>query len=139
MNNPTFEPKLLAFCCENSAILASELASEFGISHPQVEIFRLPCSGKIDVLYLLKGLLNGADGILVMACQKDNCKFLKGNTRAEKRVDQTHCLLSEVGIEPDRVRFVNLAANMGQRFADEVQTMYESIKFLGPNPGKVLR
>ena len=140
MSNANFQPKIVAFCCENSGFLAAELAREMKLNYPgNLEIVKLPCSGKLDVIYFLKALEKGADGAIVLVCQKENCKFLRGNVRAAQRVGQTQRLLKEVGIEPDRVAIGYLAANMGPEFVELVQNLYEKVRELGPNPGKVIK
>ncbi len=134
-----FQPKIVVFACENSGWLAAEHAAELGLTYPEkVELIKLPCSGKIDVLYFMKAL-EKTDGTMILACQQENCKFIKGNVRAAQRVKQTQNLLKEIGIEEDRVGIFYLAANMGHKFAEIVQNFYDRIRELGPNPGKVIK
>jgi F420-non-reducing hydrogenase iron-sulfur subunit len=137
--NANFQPKVLVFACENSGWLASEHAAELGLQYPEkVELIKLPCSGKIDVIYFMKAL-EKCDGTMILACQKENCKFLKGNVRAAQRVKQTQNLLKEIGIEEERVDIFYIAANMGHKFAEIVQNFYDKMRELGPNPGKVIK
>ena len=137
--NTDFQPKIVVFACENSGWLASEHAAELALNYPEkVELIKLPCSGKIDVLFFMKSL-EKADGTIVLACQKENCKFLHGNVRAAQRVKQTEKLLSEIGVEPERVGIFYLAANMGHKFVEIVQNFYDKMRELGPNPGKVIK
>lgn len=134
-----FQPKIVVFACENSGWLAAEHAASLGLSYPErVELIKLPCSGKIDVIYFMKAL-EKTDGTMIMACQQENCKFLKGNVRAAQRVRQTQNLLKEIGIEEDRVGIFYLAANMGHKFVEIVQNFYDKMRELGPNPGKVIK
>lgn len=134
-----FQPRIVVFACENSAWLASQYAAELGLTYPEtVELIKLPCSGRTDVIYFLKSLQK-ADGAAVLACHKDNCKFLTGNLRAEKRVEQTRNLLKEIVLEEDRVAIFYLAANTGHKFTDTIQNFYDKIRELGPNPGKVIK
>lgn len=134
-----FQPKIVAFCCENSGWLAASAAARLELGYPEkVELIKLPCSGKVDVLYFMKAL-EKTDGVMILACQKENCKFLKGNIRAASRVLQTQRLLNEIGIEEDRVAIHYLAANMGNKFVEIVQNMYDKVRELGSNPGKVIK
>lgn len=138
-NEKEFQPKIIAFCCENSGWLAAEATARHGLCYPEkVDLIKLPCSGKIDVLYFMKAL-EKADGVMILACHKENCKFLKGNERAASRVVQTRRLLQETGIEEDRVAIHYLAANMGNKFVEIVRNMFDKVRELGPNPGKVIR
>lgn len=129
---------IVAYGCENSGFLASEFARELDPElQKNLQIVKVPCSGKIDALYLMKALERGADGVLLMVCHKDNCKFVWGNERAEKRCAQVRSLLKQVGIEEDRVDIVHVAANQGHQFNAAVKAMAERIQQLGTNPGKV--
>ncbi|NPV30666.1 MAG: hydrogenase iron-sulfur subunit [Firmicutes bacterium] len=136
----TKPPRLVAYACENSGALAAEFAQQL---EPEVQkdlqIIRVPCSGKIDVIYLLKALERGADGVMLFVCHRDNCKYVWGNERAEKRKEQVRKLLNDIGIEGERVEFVHVAANQGNQFNSAVRAMAEKIRQLGTNPGKVVK
>ena len=93
---------------------------------------RLPCSGKIDALYLLKSFQEGADGVMVAGCEEGNCHFLEGNYRAKKRVQYTKGLLEEAGIEKERLQMFNLSASQGTRFVEICNNFTEKIQQLGP-------
>jgi F420-non-reducing hydrogenase iron-sulfur subunit len=101
-----------------------------------IKIIKVPCTGRVDVLTLLKAFESGADGVYVAGCMEGECHFLKGNLRARKRVNYAKTLLQEVGIEPDRLEMYNLSAAQGQRFAAIANDMAEKIRALGPSPIK---
>ena len=128
-----FEPKIVAFCCDFCAFAAADLAGAMRLQYsPNVRIIRLPCTGKVDALHLLKALEDGADGVFVAGCLEGQCHYLEGNLRAKKRVAYAKRLLEEVGIAPERVEMFNLSAAMGGRFAEIVEEMTERITKLGP-------
>lgn len=104
-----------------------------------IKIIKVPCTGRVDVLTLLKAFESGVDGVYVAGCMEGECHFLKGNLRARKRVNYTKTLLQEVGIEPERVEMYNLSAAQGQRFAAIANEMAEKIRALGPSPIKKAR
>jgi len=65
-NKVEFEPQILAFACHYCAYAAADLAGSMRLSYPtNVKIVQLLCTGKVDVLYLLKAFERGADGVLV--------------------------------------------------------------------------
>ena len=134
-----FEPKIIAFCCHYCAFAAADLAGVLRLKYPtNVYIVRLPCTGKLDQLYLLKAFENGADGVLVAGCLEGSCHFISGNLRAKKRVNAIKALLKEIGIEHERLEFFNLSSAQGERFAQIAREMTEKIRGLGslrkPNP-----
>ncbi len=61
-----FEPKVVAFCCEFCAYTAADLAGSMRLEYPPtVRVIKLMCTGKIDILYLLKAFESGVDAAFV--------------------------------------------------------------------------
>ncbi|MCK5172753.1 MAG: hydrogenase iron-sulfur subunit [Planctomycetes bacterium] len=128
-----FEPKIVAFCCNFCAFAAADLAGAMRLQYPpNVRIIRLPCTGKVDALLLMKAFEEGADAVFVAGCLEGQCHFIEGNLRAKKRVSYVKRLLEEVQIEPERIDMFNLSSAMGGRFAEIVEEMTERVKKLGP-------
>ena len=71
-------------------------------------VISLPCSGKADLLYLLKAFETGADGLALVTCPKNECHYLEGNLRAPKRAEEANRLLEEAGMGPDRVTVLHM-------------------------------
>jgi coenzyme F420-reducing hydrogenase delta subunit len=101
---------------------------------PNVRIIRTPCTGRLETEYFLKALENGADGVLVAGCLEGGCHFIEGNLWAKRRVNYIREMLSEIGIEKERLRMVNVSAAMARPLADIIIDMVETICKLGPNP-----
>jgi F420-non-reducing hydrogenase iron-sulfur subunit len=107
------------------------------LSYPtNVKIVQLPCTGKIDVLYLLKAFQSGADGVYVAGCEEGDCHFLTGNLRARKRVEYAKKILDEIGIGGERLEMYNMSSAQGPRFVEVAHEMTERIRKLGPSPIK---
>lgn len=133
-----FNPRIVALCCENSAYLAAKMAGEKGVEYPEkVDLIKLPCAGRVDLLHLLKALERGADGVIVIACPPESCQSVRGNLRAGKRVEMAKKLLQEAGWEPERVAIGYVAANAGNRFVEAIRAFSARLLALGPKPGKV--
>jgi len=130
-----FDPKIVAFCCDQSGYPAADMSGGLGLKLPRnVEIVRVPCAGRIETLYLLKALEGGADGVLIFACYEENCQFLRGNLRAKGRLSYAHQLLEKIGLEKERIEICHLATNCGPKLAEALQRKAEQLKKLGPNP-----
>ena len=99
-----------------------------------VKIIRVPCTGKVDAIYLLRAIQMGADGVYVVGCLEGTCHYNEGNFRARERVEYVRTLLEEIGMEGDRVRMYNLSSGEGPTFAAYAKEMTEHIKSLGPSP-----
>jgi len=99
-----------------------------------IRIIRVPCTGKVDVMHLLRAIQKGADGVYVVGCLEGTCYYNEGNLRARERVKHVRSLLDEIGIEADRVRMYNLSSSEAPTFAAYAKEMTEHIMALGPNP-----
>jgi F420-non-reducing hydrogenase iron-sulfur subunit len=104
-----------------------------------IKVIKVPCTGRVDILTILKTFEAGIDGVYLAGCLEGECHFLKGNLRAKKRVTYAKTLLQEVGIEPERLEMYNLSSAQGQRFAAIANDMAEKIRALGPSPIKKAR
>jgi F420-non-reducing hydrogenase iron-sulfur subunit len=110
------------------------------LSYPtNVKVIKVPCTGRVDVIHVLKAFENGADGVYIAGCLEGECHYLAGNLRAKKRVGYLKTLLDEAGIGGARVEMYNLSSAQGQRFAAIAVEMTEKIRELGPNPAKQQR
>ncbi len=129
------EPLILAFCCHYCAYAAADLAGSMRLQYPgNVRVLRLPCTGKLEVNYILAAFEKGVDGVIVAGCLEGGCHFLEGNLRARRRVERARQLLGEIGLEPERLEMFNLSSAEGTRFAEIATTMVARIKRLGRSP-----
>lgn len=130
-----FEPTIVAFCCHYCAYGAADLAGSMRLEYPtNIRVIRLPCSGKVTPVFLLRAFERGADGVYVAGCLEGDCHFIHGNLVAKPRVNYTKKLLEEIGLEPERLEMYNMSAAMGPRFAEVAQEFTDRIKELGPSP-----
>ena len=137
MDKNTFEPKIIAFCCHYCAFAAADLAGTMRIQYPpNIRIIRTPCTGRLEADYYMRAFEKGADGVLVAGCLEGGCHFIDGNLFARRRVNAVRDILKESGLEPDRLRMVNLSASMAKPLVDHMIEMIETVKKLGPSPVK---
>lgn len=118
--------KIVVFCCENSALKAVDSMGDSEMIG-SVDIIKLPCSGKIETGFVLKCFENGCDGVIVLGCPLDNCKFLKGNYRARKRVERIKKSLKEAGINENRVKIDFVSSVDSHKVAKVIEEMKASI------------
>jgi F420-non-reducing hydrogenase iron-sulfur subunit len=96
------------------------------------------CSGAVDTIYVLKALIDGADGVLIGGCHPGDCHYQTGNYKARRRVAILKGILQQMGFTEDRIWLRWISASEGKLFADTVTKMVEGLKKLGPNPMKQL-
>jgi coenzyme F420-reducing hydrogenase delta subunit len=101
-----------------------------------VKITKVPCTGRVDNLLILKAFESGVDGVYLAGCLEGECHFLKGNLRAKKRVQYIKDILEKVGLGEARLEMYNMSSAQGQRFAEVAREMTERIRALGPSPVK---
>lgn len=130
-----YEPLILAFCCHYCAYAAADLAGSMRLQYPNtVRVLKLPCTGKLEVNFVLAAFERGIDGVIVAGCLEGGCHFLEGNLRARRRVERAREILAEIGLEPERVEMFNLSSAEGPRFAQIVKEMTDRLTELGPSP-----
>lgn len=99
-----------------------------------INIVRVPCTGKVDVIHILRAFEKGADGACVIGCLEGECHFNTGNLMSKKRVEQAQKILDTIGIGGERAKMYNLSSSEGPRFAQYATEFTALIKELGPNP-----
>jgi coenzyme F420-reducing hydrogenase delta subunit len=132
------EPKIMALCCHYCAYAAADLAGSMRLEYPpNVRILKLPCTGKVDIGYIMYAFEQGVDGVIVAGCLEGGCHFQEGNLHARQRVALARQVLEEAGIEPDRLEMFNLSSAQGQTFAEIVTMMTARLKEMGPSPLRI--
>ena len=94
----------------------------------------MPCTGRVDIIHLLKALEDGADGVYVAGCLEGDCHYLTGNLKARRKVEYVQGILEGLGVEKGRVAMYNLSAAQGPRFVEIAREFTAIIQDLGPSP-----
>jgi F420-non-reducing hydrogenase iron-sulfur subunit len=130
-----FEPELTAFTCIYCGSMAADTAGALRLTYPaNVKLFRFPCTGKVDVEYILRAFEEGADGVYVVACSIGNCHHVHGNVRATKRLAYARQLLEALGLEGERLGIYYMSGSQAHAFASAAEQMTDRIRRLGPSP-----
>ncbi|MGB2983310.1 MAG: hydrogenase iron-sulfur subunit [Candidatus Bipolaricaulia bacterium] len=128
-----WEPKIVAFLCNWCSYAGADLAGVSRLQYPtNVRIIRVPCSGRIDPLYIVRALQEGMDGVLVSGCHPGDCHYISGNLVARRKFALLKSYLDYLGIEPGRVQFSWVSASEGSRFAALIEKVTNDVRALGP-------
>jgi coenzyme F420-reducing hydrogenase delta subunit len=131
---PAFEPKLAAFVCNWCTYAGADLTGTSRIKYPSnVRVVRLPCTGRIDFMLLLKAFARGADGVIVSGCHPNDCHYTSGNYHARRRWMVFRDLLDFAGIDTRRVTFAWVSAAEGAKWAELVAQFTAQVRELGPH------
>jgi F420-non-reducing hydrogenase iron-sulfur subunit len=135
MSESGFEPRIVAFLCNWCTYTGADLAGTSRLQYPpNVRIIRLMCSGAVDVSYVLKPLLDGADGVLIGGCHPGDCHYQEGNYKARRRIAILDETLKTMGLDERRVRLRWISASEGILFAETIRQFTEELRQFGPNP-----
>ena len=134
MADKEWQPKIIVFLCNWCSYAAADLAGVGRIQYPpNVRIIRIPCTGRMNPKFVLSALRSGADGILVSGCHPGDCHYLLGNYLARRRFALFKSLLEYIGIEEGRLHFSWISAAEGERFAQIIKDVVESVRVIGPS------
>jgi len=125
------ELKIVLFQCQ--WCLYSEPDQEW-VDHdlpPSIHLVKLPCTGRINPLFILNAIQGGADGIMISGCLPEKCHYKEGNLSALRQHEEFINLLDYIGYERDRIRFVWLDLQDRGRIQRELANFETSITELG--------
>jgi len=129
-----WEPELLGFLCRWCSYAGADLAGTSRRKYPaNIRVIRVPCSGRVDPLFILKALHLGFDGVLVSGCHPGDCHYQTGNYYARRRMAITKKFLEYMGIKSQRVQVSWVSASEGEKFVEVVTEVTKEVKELGPN------
>ncbi|MBI5052125.1 MAG: hydrogenase iron-sulfur subunit [Chloroflexi bacterium] len=129
----TFEPVIIGFTCNWCSYRAADLAGTARVKYaPNVRLIRMMCSGRLDPTFVMKALSGGADGVLITGCHPGECHYIEQNYKALRRFILLKRTLTQMGIEPGRIKLVWASAAEGVKLAEEISKMVEEVRALGP-------
>jgi F420-non-reducing hydrogenase iron-sulfur subunit len=129
----SFEPKVVAFLCHWCSYTGADLAGTSRIKYSHnVNIIRTMCSGRIDPSFVLKALREGADGVLICGCHPGDCHYQEGNYKALRRYHMLKNMLTQFGLEDDRLKLEWVSASEGDKFAKLADDFTAKVRDLGP-------
>ena len=132
--NKEFRPHIVAFCCNWCSYAGADLAGTNRLAYPaDVKIIRVPCSCRVNPMFILKAFGRGADGVILCGCHPGDCHYTSGNYFARRRMTVLFSLLDYFGIERERTRVEWVSAAEGQKFAETMNSFVETVTKLGPN------
>ena len=131
----TFEPRIIALCCNWCSYAGADLAGVSRIQYPpNIRVVRVLWSGMVHPNQVIDALTKGADGVLMCGCHPGDCHYQEGNLKAEKRAEAIRLMLGDFGLEEERFRLEWVSAAEGARFAQVVREFTEQVQKLGASP-----
>jgi len=127
--------RIVAFLCNWCTFTAADLAGTSRLTYDgDIRIIRTMCSSRVDPVFIIKALLDGAEGVFVGGCHPGDCHYQKGNYYERRKIALTKALLKSAGLNPERLRLSWISASEGPKFAETMNEFGEKIEKLGKNP-----
>ncbi len=131
-----YRPNVVAFLCNWCAYAGADLAGTSRVQYPaNVHVIRVMCSGRVNPLYVVNALQQGADGVLVSGCHPGDCHYMEGNFYARRRLGILKELLAFVGVDPRRFHLSWVSASEGYQWKEVVQQAVDGAREAGPFEG----
>ena len=134
IENKEFTPKIVAFCCNWCSYAGADLAGTNRLNYPaNVKIIRVPCSCRVNPMFILRAIQRGADGVIICGSHPGDCHYTTGNYYARRRMTLLFSMLDFLGIERGRTRVEWVSAAEGVRFSTVMNDFVKTVTELGPN------
>ncbi|HPD16122.1 MAG TPA: hydrogenase iron-sulfur subunit [Planctomycetota bacterium] len=131
-----WKPNIVAFLCNWCSYAGADLAGMSRFGYPAaIRIIRVPCSGRVDPMFILKSFERGADMVLVSGCHPGDCHYTSGNFHARRKLQAFRELMSFLGIDPRRFKMSWVSAAEGGKWSALVNEITEEARRLGPFTG----
>ena len=128
-----FEPKIAAFVCNWCTYTGADLAGTSRLKQEaNARLIRVPCTGRIDPVFIIKAFENGADGVLISGCHPGDCHYNAGNFHARRRWILFKNLLDFIGIDSSRLYFSWVSASEGKKWVNIVDGVIDAVRAKGP-------
>ena len=129
-----YVPNIVAFCCNWCSYAGADLAGSSRLTYPaNVKIIRVPCSCRVNPMFVLKAFQRGADGVILCGCHPGDCHYVTGNYYTRRRMALLFSFLNYMGIEKDRTRVEWVSAAEGAKFSAVMNDFVKTITELGEN------
>jgi len=121
-------PEIIGFACSYCSFKASEMAGSLRMKYPEgVKLIEVPCSSRVDPAFIIKALMEGADGVFVAGCHPGDCHFIKGNYYTRRKIAALKEMFRAFSID-GKLRLFWVSASEARSFVDKVTDMYNNIK-----------
>ena len=100
-----WKPTIVAFCCNWCSYAGADLSGTNRLQYPaNVKIIRIPCSCRLNPMFILRAFQRGADGVILCGCHPGDCHYTTGNYYARRRMTLLFSMLDFLGVEQERTR-----------------------------------
>jgi len=129
----SFEPNIVAFLCNWCSYAGADLAGTSRVKYASnVKVIRVMCTGRVNPLFVMNALQQGADGVLISGCHPGDCHYMEGNMYARRRFGLLKELMEFIGVDPRRIHMSWVSASEGGKWKEVVEKVVEDVSEVGP-------
>ena len=129
-----YKPNIVAFCCNWCSYAGADGAGSARLSYPEnVKIIRVPCSCRVNPMFILRAFQRGADGVIIAGCHPGDCHYTSGNYFTRRRMALLFSMLEYLGVEKERIRLEWISAAEGAKFSKTMTEFTAAVAALGEN------
>ena len=133
-NTASFKPTIVAFCCNWCSYAGADLAGSSRLNYPaEAKVIRIPCSCRVNPMFILRAFEKGADGVIICGCHPGDCHYSTGNYYTRRRMALLFSMLEYLGVEQERIRLEWVSAAEGAKFAATITEFARELAPLGKN------
>ena len=128
-----FAPKIVVFCCNWCFCTGQDPAEMLDLKpDSNIRLVKTMCSGRVEPAFVMQAFANGADGVMVVGCHPGDCHYNSGNYKTQRRLTLLKTMLSQMGVEPARVKLEWISSEEDETFKKSVSDFTKDIAKLGP-------
>jgi len=128
-----FKPKIVVFCCNWCSPAGADLVGSSKLkSNPHSKIIKTTCTGRIEPSFIFRAFAKGADGVMIAGCHPGDCHYVSGNHKARRRITLLKNVLSQLGVEPERLRLEWISTSETPKFQSAANEFIDEVTKLGP-------
>lgn len=122
------EPRVVIFTCNWNAQQSLEEAGKHGLSLPPgVRSLTVDCIGQIGSGAILKAFQKGAEGVMLVGCAAEECRYEFGSSRAAELFEEVSKLAQMLGLHEDRLQFLQVRAGEGTDLIGQVREFVDRL------------
>ena len=122
------EPRVVIFACNWNAQQSLEEAGKQHLSLPTgVRPLRVDCIGQVGAGALLKAFEKGADGVMLVGCTVDECRYEFGSSRAAELFEEVRELARLLGLHEDRLQLCQVGADQSADLVSRVREFVDRL------------
>lgn len=128
-----WKPKIVAFVCNWCTYIGVDLAGTSRLLYQaNVRIIKIPCTGRMDPLFILKAFERGVDAVLVSGCHPGDCHYSVGNYHHRRKASLYSRLFEFLGIDGKRLKFSWVSASEAKKWQGLINEFTNEVRQLGP-------